>query len=110
MTPEGELKKEIKALLNERGAFWSMIPGGAYAKTGDPDMVVCYRGQYVAIEAKTIDGVQSNWQKMREVEVRRAGGLYVLARSVLDVTAALDGLDSFLDMQRERILRGEAVN
>lgn len=92
MTPEGELKKKIRALLKQRGAFWSMIPGGAYAKIGDPDMVVCYKGRYIAIEAK-VDTVQSNWQKMRQVEIMSAGGYYLLAHSVAEVDALLDEID-----------------
>ncbi len=85
MTPEGKLKKDIKALLDKCGAFWSMIPGGAYAKIGDPDMVVCYLGCYIAIEAKTPEGVQSDWQKLRQKQIEEAGGMYLLARSVEDV-------------------------
>lgn len=85
MTPEGRLKKELKALLTECGAFWSMIPEGSYAKTGDPDMVACFRGCYIAIEAKSGDGVQSEWQKLRQRQIEAANGFYVLARSVEDV-------------------------
>ena len=85
MTPEGRLKKQIKDLLNGCGAFWSMIPGGAYAKTGDPDMVACYHGCYIAIEAKAGDGVQSEWQKLRQSQIEASKGFYVLARSTEDV-------------------------
>ena len=93
MTPEGELKKAIKTLLDEQGAFWSMIPGGAYAKIGDPDMVVCYKGRYIAIEAKTPVGRQSNWQKLRQEQITAAGGLYILARSVEDVKEVLEKIE-----------------
>ena len=92
-TPEGRLKKEIKALLDERGAFWSLIPGGSYAKTGDPDIVVCYKGRYVGIEAKTPVGMQSQWQRLREEQIKAAGGVYILARSTDDVRAMLDEID-----------------
>lgn len=85
MTPEGEIKKKIKALLDRCGAFWSMIPEGAYAKTGDPDMVVCYKGCYIGIEVKTAVGVQSEWQKIRQEQIEQANGFYLLARSVDDV-------------------------
>ena len=93
MTPEGKLKKAIKEYLDSIGAFWSMIPGGAYAKIGDPDMVVCYRGRYVAIEAKTPTGVQSEWQKTRQRQIEEAGGLYVLARKLDDVKQAMASLE-----------------
>jgi len=85
MTPEGALKKAIKAQLDECGAFWSMVPEGSYAKTGDPDMIACYKGCYIAIEAKTPTGVQSNWQKLRQQQIENANGFYILARTVDDV-------------------------
>lgn len=94
MTPEGALKKAIKEYLNSVGAFWSMIPGGAYAKIGDPDMVVCYKGRYVAIEAKTPTGKQSNWQQLRQREIERSGGIYILARKVDDVKSVIESIDS----------------
>lgn len=92
MTPEGALKKAIKEYLRTVGAFWSMIPGGSYAKTGDPDMVVCYKGRYIAVEAK-VDTPQSNWQKMRQVEIERAGGRYLLVHSVDEVRDEIEAID-----------------
>ena len=83
-TPEGRLKKAIKDLLNGCGAFWSMIPEGSYAKTGDPDMVACYKGCYIAIEAKA-GSQQSDWQKLRQRQIEAANGFYLLAKSPDDV-------------------------
>lgn len=92
-TPEGTLKQTIRRTLSERGAFWSNIQNGAYAKPGDPDIVVCYRGRYLGIEAKAPNGRQSDIQRARQRQLERAGGVYVLARSVGDVAAALDAID-----------------
>lgn len=86
------MKKAIKEYLNGVGAFWSMIPGGAYAKTGDPDMIVCYMGRYIAVEAKTPEGVQSQWQKLRQSQIEEAGGIYVLARSVEQVKEVIENV------------------
>ena len=97
MTPEGELKKNIRRLLEERGAFWSNVSGGAYSKPGDPDIVACFRGFYLAIEAKANAGRQSEMQKVRQVEVEAAEGWYVLARSEGDVSRALDAIQEHYD-------------
>ncbi len=91
-TPESVIKKKIKEYLREIGAFWSMIQGGAYSKPGDPDIVVCYQGMYIGIEAKTPTGRQSEIQKVREKEIKEAGGIYILARSVEDVQEVIEGL------------------
>lgn len=69
------------------------MTGGAYSKPGDPDLVVCYRGLYIGIEAKTPDGVQSRIQKTRQAQIEEAGGVYLLARSVDDVRRFIESLD-----------------
>ena len=92
MTPESDLKKDIKRYLNDIGAFWCMVKGGAHSKPGDPDIVVCSQGRFIGIEAKTYDGVQSNIQKLRQKQIEQAGGIYILARSVDDVAQIVDKL------------------
>lgn len=92
MTPEGRLKSAIKKMLDGRGAFWSMIPGGAYAKIGDPDMVVCYHGYYIAIEAKATTK-QREWQKLRQQQIEAAGGIYIVPHTVKEVADVLDAID-----------------
>ena len=92
MTPESDIKRDIKRYLDGIGAYWCMIKGGAHSKPGDPDMVVCLRGMFIGIEAKTYDGVQSNIQKLRQKQIEQAGGTYILARSVNDVAQVVDKL------------------
>lgn len=92
MTPEAELKRDIKRYLDGIGAYWCMIKGGAHSKPGDPDMVACVRGRFVGIEAKTYEGVQSPIQRLRQEQMESSGGMYILARSVDDVRDALGKL------------------
>ena len=82
MTPEGRIKKELRRYLSDIGAFWSNVQGGPGSKPGDPDMVICYEGRYIGIEAKTRDGKQSEIQRLRQGEIQRAGGLYWVIRSL----------------------------
>lgn len=100
-TPEAKLKKSIRDVLDSRGAFWSNIQGGAFSKPGDPDIVVCYRGRYVAIEAKAPRGRQSEIQKLRQEQIEGAGGVYILARTVEAVTSVLDAMDETLDHETQ---------
>lgn len=93
MTPESKLKKDLKTLLNERGAYWAAIAGGPYAKPGDPDIIVCYQGMFIAIEAKTYEGSQSEWQKLREKQIRDAGGIYLIIKNVDQLASFLNALD-----------------
>ena len=84
-TPESKLKNEIKAYLKDKGVYWCMIQGGAFSKPGDPDLVACVCGRFIAIEAKTYDGTQRPMQKVRQQQIEDSGGIYLIAKSVDDV-------------------------
>lgn len=56
---------------------------------GQPDIFAIIQGRFVGIEVKTATGRQSKDQKNWQRNCERAGGLYIIARSVDDVEAAL---------------------
>ena len=56
---------------------------------GQPDITAVIGGRYLGIEVKKWDGKQSDEQKLWEERVRKAGGIYLLARSWEDVAIAL---------------------
>lgn len=70
-----------------------MVPGGAYGKNGSPDIIVCYRGKFIAIEGKIAKGQQSGWQRLRQNQIERAGGIYIVARDVSDVSDIISSLE-----------------
>lgn len=93
VTPESKVKKEIKTYLKSIGAAVILVPGGAYGTNGNPDLVVCYQGKFIAVEGKANNGVQSSWQKLRQMQIERAGGIYILAWSVDDVKDVISSLN-----------------
>ena len=92
MTTEGRIKTDIRNYLTSIGAFWSNVQGGRGSKPGDPDIVVCYNGHYIGLEAKTPTGVQSPIQERRMREIRAAGGIYEIVRSVEDVKSIMESI------------------
>lgn len=90
---ESRIKSEIRKYLESRGAFWTGIPEGSFGKPGDPDMVVCYKGRFIAMEGKTIAGRLRDIQKARMKQIENAGGIYAVVRSVDDAKAILDEVD-----------------
>jgi penicillin-binding protein-related factor A (putative recombinase) len=58
-------------------------------KNGVADLLVCYRGHFIAVETKSARGTQSEDQKQFHAYVERSGGRYVLARSLEDMVGAL---------------------
>lgn len=93
MMPEAKLKTEIRRYLNGIGAFWSNVQGGPGSKPGDPDIVVCYKGRYIALEAKSPTGVQSSIQKVRMCEIRDSGGIYEIVRTLDDVKKIMETIE-----------------
>lgn len=89
-TPEQVIKRDLKREIESFGGFWSCVQGGMGSKPGDPDMIACINGRYVAIEAKTPEGRMSDVQKLRRSQIERAGGIYVIVRSKDDLYKALD--------------------
>ena len=91
MTPpsvksEAEIMHDIRRYLTKSGYYWSNLPAGVTGhRQGDPDMVACIEGRYVALEGKTAVGRQSPRQKEVERLVTEAGGIYAVVRSVEDV-------------------------
>jgi hypothetical protein len=52
MTPEGKIKKKIDKLLKKYGVWYFKPQAGAFGKSGIPDYICCFYGQFIAIEAK----------------------------------------------------------
>jgi Holliday junction resolvase len=52
LTPEGRVKKQLRAVLDELGVYYFMPATGGYGRSGVPDIVGCARHQFFAIECK----------------------------------------------------------
>ena len=87
------MKSEIKAYLKENGIYWAMVQGGAFSKPGDPDLIACVRGRFLAIEGKTYEGTLRPLQEMRKEQIEKSGGTYLIARTVEDVRRAVHVLE-----------------
>lgn len=71
----------MRILMNARPINFGLVGSG--------DILGANRGRPLAIETKTLTGAQREAQRNFEAAWVRAGGLYILARSVDDVLAAL---------------------
>ena len=83
MTPEGVVKRDIKAYLKTIDRLWFFMPvPTGYGVRGLPDFVGCYRGRFFAIEAKSGTGTVSPWQHKMAENITMAGGVWLLVRDV----------------------------
>jgi hypothetical protein len=92
MTPEGKVKKKVKEYLQSIGAWYYMPVSNGMGRVGCPDILVCYKGMFMAFETKApgkIKNVTANQQ--REIdEIKRANGLAHVVDDVEQVKSLLD--------------------
>lgn len=99
MTEAVALAEILLAIGRIPGAiFWRNQTGALPSRTGrvvrfglngSPDIIGCIRGRFVGIEVKSATGKQREAQINFQRAFERAGGTYVLARSVDDVLEVL---------------------
>lgn len=68
---------------------------------GLPDLIMCYRGQFIGMEIKVPDpsSQPSKIQVRRIKEIREANGRAFVVRSVASAMRILDAVDAELDSQ-----------
>lgn len=103
-TPEGRVKAMIRKFLldndfkqvgigeTDGDAFFWMPFQGPYSVKGVADFILCYRGLFVAIEAKA-DTDQTEHQKDFEKLTNACGGLYFLVRASYDMVQLMEKLE-----------------
>lgn len=97
--PEARLGSEIRRECIKRGAFAFKVHGGPTMMAGLPDLIMCYRGQFIGMEIKVPDpsSQPSKIQRRRIAEIRESGGRAYVVRSVASAMRILDAVDAELD-------------
>lgn len=95
MGEEKKFEEKVKALLKERGAWFLKTWGGGFQRSGIPDLLICYKGSFIAIELKAEKGVVSALQDRELRLIRDAGGMGFIARPshYEDLVHLLDSID-----------------
>ena len=72
--------------------FWKEH-GGQYGTAGIPDIIVCFKGRFVGLEAKVGKNQPTKLQAATIDKIRQAGGTASVVRSVDDVRQIIEGLE-----------------
>ena len=80
--------KRYLALLGNDVFFWKEH-GGPYGTSGVPDIICCYKGRFLGLEAKLPGGRLTELQKRALNKINRAGGIGRRVESVDDVKAVI---------------------
>ena len=91
---ESQLVENIKKYLKSVPElfFWKEH-GGQYGTAGIPDLIVCYRGKFIAFEVKTPKGKPTLLQTVTIRQITRAGGYATIVRSVQEVKDIITALE-----------------
>jgi hypothetical protein len=78
MTPEAKVKKQVKKILDDIGAYHFSPLTAGYGRSGVPDIIVCYRGRFIAIECKAGKGKLTALQEYNIEQIKRNQGLAIV--------------------------------
>ncbi len=80
---EAELITKIKNYLKTvPDCFYWKEHGGQYGTAGIPDIIVCYRGRFIAFEVKVGNNQPTVLQALTIRKIIKAGGYALVVRSV----------------------------
>ena len=96
MTPEAKVKKRIKETLDSMGAYFLQPIGTGFGSNGAPDIVVCYEGFFIGIEAKAGKGKTTALQEFNLTRIRAMGGL-ALVINEMNVSQLRELIESWVD-------------
>ena len=90
-TPEKKVKEKVCAKLKELGAYYFYASTGGYGASGVPDIVACYKGNFIGIECKANGNKPTALQNKHLNNIKKAQGYSM----VIDETD-IDALELFL--------------
>lgn len=91
--PETPLQQRIKRLIRSRGGYCNKNHGDMVSEPGVPDIFACYKGVFLAIEAKYEDNVPTPQQGIHLRNITKAEGLTLAAWSTSEVEIVLNHID-----------------
>lgn len=93
MTPEGKVKQAVVKILKKYDAYYFFPATGGYGKSGVPDIIVCFKGRFIAIECKTDGNRPTELQMKNLTAIMVCGGIaMVIDETNVDEVDALLGL------------------
>jgi hypothetical protein len=95
-TPEALLTRSVRQLLKAAGIFHFKHWGGPMGYPGVADILGCYKGRMIAIELKSPTGKATPDQERFLQNVKDAGGIAFIAKTLDEVIDGLGLQDRYL--------------
>ena len=95
MTPEAKVKKKVTSHLKTLGAYYFYPVTGGYGKSGVPDIIGCYKGQFFGIECKAGKNKPTPLQEKNLSDIKENGGISLVINedNIDDVLIYVGGLN-----------------
>lgn len=88
---ESDLIKKIQQYLKAvPDLFYFKEHGGMYGQSGIPDLIVCYKGRFIAFEVKAGKNKATVLQEITIRQIFKAGGYALVVRSVEEVKQVIE--------------------
>lgn len=92
-TPESKVKKRVKDILKNLGAYYVMPVTSGYGSSGAPDFLVCIQGKFIGIECKSGKKKPTALQEKNLNLIDNAGGwTFVVNEESVEQLVNLDSL------------------
>ena len=86
-TGHSKLLSDICEFLKKNQIYYVRTNSHGYGRRGIPDVIACYQGKFVGIEAKVAPDKPTPWQRRELAEIGLAGGQALVVYSVEDLGA-----------------------
>ena len=92
-TPESKVKKKVKKILDDLGAYHFSPMATGFGRSGVPDIIACYKGKFIGIECKAGKNEPTLLQKHNIKEIQRNQGLAIVVNE--------DNIEALLALVKE---------
>ena len=75
MAEEKRFENQVRRYLDSIGAWHLKTISNGYQRAGIPDLLICYKGRFIAVELKARKGKATPLQEYELKRIRSAGGL-----------------------------------
>ena len=90
---ESTLQRKIISLLREQGAYVFKAVGSPLQQRGTPDLLICWRGRFIALELKRPGEKASLLQEHEMERIMLAGGKAEVVTSVEEALQCISQRD-----------------
>jgi Holliday junction resolvase len=96
-TAEGKVKDAVVKILKDRGAYYFFPVTGGFGRSGVPDVVACYEGQFIGIECKAGTNKPTALQLAELAKIDKAKGVTMIVNenNVAWIETTLNAIDNF---------------